>query len=57
MGIGTLGVFAGSTSGRTLYVELHMYYVLFVPPQYYTVWSFTANTGDSYGPYYHHYYM
>lgn len=57
MGIGTLGVFAGSTSGRTLYVELHMYYVLFVPPQYYTVWSFTANTGDSYGSYYHHYYM
>lgn len=57
MGISALGVLAAATSGGTLYVELHMYYVLFVQPQYRTVWTFTANTGDSYGPYYHHYYM
>lgn len=52
MGTGTLGVLAASSSGGTLYVELDMYTAPFVTPQYRYVWSFTASTGDKYGPYY-----
>ena len=52
MGTGALGVLAASSSGGTLYIELHMYTAPFVAPQYRYVWSFTASTGDKYGPYY-----
>lgn len=53
MGTGALGVLAGSASGGTLYLELHMYSAPFVTPQYRYQWSFTASTGDKYGPYYY----
>ena len=50
-----LSAIASSSVGGTLYVELHMYSVPFVTPQYRFVWTFTASTGDPYGPYYYHY--
>lgn len=57
MGTAALSALAASTSGGTLYVELHMHSVPLVTPQYRFVWTFTASTGDSYGPFYYHYYM
>lgn len=55
MGTTALGIIAANSSGGTLYVELHSYSAPFVTPQYRFVWTFTASTGDSYGPYYYHY--
>ena len=55
MGTAALSALAASTSGGTLYVELHMHSVPLVTPQYRFVWTFTASTGDSYGPFYYHY--
>lgn len=50
MGAGTLGVLAAQSSGGTVYYELQMerYNGL---AQYRYLISFTANTGDAYGPY------
>lgn len=56
MGSAALGVLAASSVGGTLYVSLQEYYVPLTMPQYRYKWSFTASTGDSYGPYYYHYY-
>lgn len=52
MGTGALGALAACCSGGTLYMELHMFTAPFVAPQYRYVWTFTASTGDKYGPYY-----
>lgn len=54
MGTTALGVLAGSAGGGTVYVDLQWFQIPFVAPQYRYVWSFTASTGDSYGPYISH---
>jgi hypothetical protein len=53
MGVGALGVLAGSAVGGTLSYRLEMFSSFFYV-QYRYVWSFSAGTGDSYGPYYLH---
>lgn len=57
MGVGALGVIAGSCSGGTLYLELQMFSNYPSLPQYRYLWTFTASTGDSYGPYSYFVYM
>ena len=52
MGAAALSVLAACCAGGTLDLELHMYSMPFVETQYRYKWSFTANTGESYGPYY-----
>lgn len=53
MGTGVLSVLAAGAIGGTLYVETYYMTILFQPTHYLYIWSFTANTGDSYGPYYY----
>lgn len=54
MGVGALGIIAANSSGGTLTAELQWYHVPLVTPQYRYIWSFTAGTGDTYGPYVSH---
>ena len=56
MGVAALGALAASCSGGTLYMEIQMFSAPLVTPQYRYVWTFTASTGDSYGPYISHIY-
>ena len=51
MGANTLSILAANCSGGTLYVTTQMLEVALSTPKYRHIWSFTANTGDSYGPY------
>lgn len=53
MGTGVLGVLAAGAVGGTLYVESYYMIMPLQPIQYLYIWSFTASTGDSYGPYYY----
>lgn len=50
MGVGALGVIAANSSGGTIYIHLYTHRTL-TNTLNRTVWSFTAGTGDSYGPY------
>lgn len=54
IGVAGLGALAQSTTGGTLKLELQWYNIPLVTPQYRYIWSFTANTGDVYGPYITH---
>lgn len=51
IGIGVLGILASSSSGGTITVEGQWLYLPLTAPQYRFIWSFTAGTGDKYGPY------
>lgn len=51
MGAGALSVLAASAIGGTLYLECYIFTVPMNLPTYRYVWSFTASTGESYGPY------
>ncbi len=51
MGTAALGTLAGSCVGGTLYVELYLYTAPLALPQNVIRWTFTASTGDSYGPF------
>lgn len=53
MGTAVLGVLAAAAAGGTVYIETYYMTIPFQPTYYLYVWSFTANTGDSYGPYYY----
>lgn len=53
MGITVLGVLAAGAVGGTVYVETYYMTIPLQPTQYLYVWTFTASTGDSYGPYYY----
>lgn len=55
MGASTLSILASNCIGGTLYVESQWCHIMFTEPQYRYVWSFTASSGDSYGPYIAHY--
>lgn len=54
MGTSALGVIAAGAIGGTVNVELQMYQLPLVAPQYRYIWSFKASTGDFYGPYLYH---
>lgn len=51
VGTGVLGVLAAGAVGGTLYVESYDMAIPDQPIQFLYIWSFTASTGDSYGPY------
>ena len=51
IGMGALATLAASSSGGTLDLEISMFHVPPKPPTYRYVWTFTASTGDVYGPY------
>jgi hypothetical protein len=53
--IGAAGIsaLAGASIGGTVYMELHMFTVPLVQPQYRYMWTFTSSTGDKYGPFYY----
>lgn len=51
MGTAALGVLAAGATGGTIYLTTYYMNVPYQGTQYLYVWSFTANTGDSYGPY------
>lgn len=51
IGAGSLSILAASCTGGTLYIEIQMFSAPFVAPQYRYLWSFTADTGDYYGPF------
>lgn len=52
--LGPAGVIAAGAIGGTVNVELQMYQLPLVAPQYRYIWSFKASTGDFYGPYLYH---
>lgn len=54
MGLTALSIIAANSSGGTLTVEWQWYNIPLVAPQYRYIWSFTASTGDKYGPYISH---
>ena len=54
MGTSAVGVIAAGAIGGTVNVELQMYQLPLVAPQYRYIWSFKASTGDFYGPYLYH---
>ena len=54
IGSAGISVLAAACTGGTVYMELHMYTAPFIQPQYRYQWTFTANTGSKYGPYYYH---
>lgn len=51
MGTAALSVLAAGAVGGTLYVDTYCMTIPLQPTHYLYVWSFTASTGDSYGPY------
>lgn len=57
IGFEALSVLAAASTGGTVYVELHMFTAPFAQPQYRYMWTFTASTGDKYGPFYNHVYF
>lgn len=54
IGSAGISVLAAASTGGTVYLELHMFTAPFVQPQYRYMWTFTASTGDKYGPFYYH---
>lgn len=54
IGSAGISVLAAASTGGTVYLELHMFTAPFTQPQYRYMWTFTANTGDKYGPFYTH---
>lgn len=55
MGSAALGTLAASAIGGTLYTELQWCHTFLSDPQYRYYWTFTASTGDRYGPFYYAY--
>lgn len=51
MGVAALGVLAASAKGGTIYLTTYYMNVPLQGIQYLYVWSFTADTGEEYGPY------
>lgn len=46
-----LSILAGAAGGGTVYNTIQMFRAPFTNPQYRTLWSFKASTGDKYGEY------
>lgn len=51
-GFSALANIAASCIGGTIYAELYLYTAPLAPPQNVLKWTFTANTGESLGPYF-----
>ena len=54
IGANALSTIASNSIGGTLTVETQWLHLPFTNPQYRYIWSFTASSGDKYGPYITH---